>query len=90
VLLLLGRENAVKELLGVVGQEARELVQPLEAAVQADDRVRSDRDVQVGRAESDHRLEQVVDRVCRRSRFGARTIHWGSLRPVLSAEKRLI
>ena len=65
VLLLLGREDAVEQPLGVVSGEARELVQPLEAAVQADDRVRSDRDVQVGRAESDHRLEQVVDRVCR-------------------------
>jgi hypothetical protein len=89
VFLLLGREDAVKQPLGVVSREARELLEPLEAAVQADDRMRADREVQVGRAESDHRLEQVVDRVCRR-RFGARIIHWGSLRPVLSAEKRLV
>ena len=35
-------------------------------------------------------LEQVVDRVCRRSGFGARTIHWGSLRAVLSAGKPVV
>ena len=62
VLLLLGGEDAVEHPLRVLGAEAGELVEALEAAVDADDGLGADRDVQVRGAAHDNLLEQVVDR----------------------------
>jgi hypothetical protein len=62
VFLLLGREDAVEEALRVVRCQPRELFDPLKPAVQPNDGIRARGDVQVGCAERDHVLEQVVDR----------------------------
>ena len=62
LLLLLRREDAVEQLLGVLGRRARSAVKALELTADADRRRRPHREVEVGGAPRDHRLEEVVDR----------------------------
>ena len=99
MLLLLGREDPVQHPLGVLGGEAREVLEPLELAVDADDRLGADRHMQVRGAltttcSSRSSTEEAVRRSGRAAparppvrRLGSRLqrrFH-GSSRPVLSA-----
>ena len=63
VLLLLGREDLVQQLLRVVGLERLELLEPLDVAVHSDRGLRAHAQVQVGGAARHHLLQQIVDRV---------------------------
>ena len=62
LLLLLRREDAVEQLLGVLGGQHGSAVEALELTADADRRRRPHREVEVGGAPRDHRLEEVVDR----------------------------
>ena len=62
LLLLLRREHAVEQLLRVLGGEHGSAVEALELTADADRRRRPHREVEVGSAARDHRLEEVVDR----------------------------
>ena len=72
LLLLLGREHAVEELLRVLGREDRSALEALELAADADRRRRPHRQVEVGGAARDHGLEEVVDRSNRSGGHGGR------------------
>ena len=61
VLLLLGREDAVEQLLRDIGRQRRDLLQRLQLPAYAHDRVRAHGDVQIGRVTRHHLLEQIVD-----------------------------
>jgi hypothetical protein len=65
LLLLLGREHAVEQLLNHVRSQRRDTLEPLELSTDADRRGRPHRQMEVGRAARDHRLEQLVDRAHR-------------------------
>jgi hypothetical protein len=75
LLLLLGREDAVEQLLGVLGREHGSPVEALELAADADRRRRPHREVEVGCAPRDHRLEEVVDRSNRSGDGGSNPGH---------------
>ena len=62
-LLLLGVEDAVEELLGVVRRQLRQLLEDGHFAAHACDGRRTRGDMKVGGAERFHALEQLVDRV---------------------------
>ena len=79
-LLLLGREDAVEELLRVVRRQLGQLLQDGHLAAHAGDRRRARGDVQVGSPERFHALEQLVDRVD--GGHSGRAI--GSARPILN------
>ena len=61
LLLLLGVEHAVEQLLRILGRQRLDAVDALQVPAQTDRRGRSDRDVQVGGASGGHLLEQIVD-----------------------------
>ena len=63
LLLLLGVEHAVEQLLRVIRRQRLDAVDALQVPTQTDRRGRSDRDVQVGGASGGHLLEQIVDGV---------------------------
>ena len=61
LLLLLAREDAVEQLLRVLGSERREFVQALHFSTHANDRRRPHRDVQVGGVARHHVLQELID-----------------------------
>jgi hypothetical protein len=63
ILLLLGREDPVEELLRRLGRQRLDVLQRLQVPAHADHRVRAHRDVQIGRVSRHHLLEQIVDGV---------------------------
>ena len=65
LLLLLGREHAVEQLLRDVRGQRRNALEALELAADANRGRRPHRQVEVGRAARDHCLEQLVDRAQR-------------------------
>ena len=62
LLLLLRREDAVEQLLGVLGGEHGCALEALELTADADRRRRPHREMEIRGAACDHRLEEVVDR----------------------------
>jgi hypothetical protein len=63
VLLLLGREDPVEQLLRNVGRQRRDVLERLQLPAHAYDRVRGHGDVQIGRVPRHHLLQEIVDRV---------------------------
>jgi hypothetical protein len=77
VLLLLGGEDPVEQLLRDLGGQRRDFLQGLELAAHAHHRVRADGHVQIRRVPRHHLLEQIVDRIqgvrhCRCARYRQR------------------
>jgi hypothetical protein len=79
VLLLLGGEDPVEQLLRDLGGQRRDFLQGLELAAHAHRRVRADGQVQIGRVARHHLLEQIVDRI-----QGFRHCRWAGYRHGLS------
>ena len=61
VLLLLAREDAVEELLCLLGRECRELLEPLDVPAHANDRGSPRRHMEIGGIALHHVFEQLID-----------------------------